>query len=600
MQEHMDNWSNSPDGPPRKKSRTRTMFLRFLFGGLGFVLLTAVAAAAMVPQLTSNRQETYAHSAHTTTQGSAKLTLDPNAHTLTIEAKVSGAPHDTPLVMHVHGDGNCSGSKLYMLQATSDDMGKVSITMTFQDEQDTTIPTNWFFNVHDTTQGPSDMPLSIACGPIKVDSSGLIGRARLHSVQQQVQNQSLITQTTTEGLATFHLDPSAQKLTIQAIIFGAPPNRPLVMHIHGDGSCSGSILYMLTATSDEIGHALATETLDDKQDTTIPSNWFFNVHDTTQGPSDMPLSIACGPIQTIDSTTAFAKLNPVQPSSATATPNPSGDLTTVKTSTSTQSITEGLTTLHLDPNAHTLTIQAIVFHAPPNIPLVMHIHGDGSCSGSILYMLQTTSDDAGNAYGSMTFSQDTNGNPIPTTIPNNWFFNVHDTTRQASDGKPLSIACGPVEMADSSGLTAHALLDPVQPDQTTSPSTTAPVTKGPSTQSTTLGLTVLYLNSAAHTLNVLAHIVGAPPNAALNMDIHGDGSCTGPTLFMLQTKSDNMGNATAIMPFDDQQDTTIPNNWFFNVDNTAKQGPDGKPQSIACGPILTPGPVGLAQLSPVS
>jgi len=579
------------------------MFLRFLFGGLGFVLLTAVAAAAMVPQLTYNRQDTYAHSAQSTTQGSAKLKLDTNAHTLTIEAKVSGAPHDTPLVMHVHGDGSCTGSKLYMLQATSDDMGKVSITMTFNDQQDTTIPTNWFFNVHDNTrQAANGDPLSIACGPIKVDSSGLTGHACLHSVQQQVENQDLITQSTTEGLTTLHLDTNAHTLAIQAIIFGAPPNRPLVMHVHGDGSCSGSILYMLQATSDDVGHALANQTFNDKQDTTIPSNWFFNVHDNTkQGPDGKPLSIACGPIQTIDSTTAFAKLNPVQPSSATPTPNPSGDLTTLKTTTttSTQSTTEGLTTLHLDPNAHTLTIQAIVFHAPPNIPLVMHIHGDGSCLGSILYMLQATSDDAGNAYGSMTFSQDANGNPAPTTIPNNWFFNVHDTTRQGPDGKPLSIACGPVEVADSSGLTAHALLDPVQPDQTTSPSTTAPVTKAPSTQSTTLGLTVLYLNSAAHTLNVLAHIVGAPPNTPLNMDIHGDGSCTGPTLFMLQTISDNTGNATAIMPFNDQKDTTIPNNWFFNVDNIAKQGPDGKPQSIACGPILTPGPVGLAQLSPV-
>src|SRR5260370_39267657 len=185
MQEHIDNWSNSPDGPPRKKSRTRTMFLRFLFGGLGFVLLTAVDAAAMVAQLTYNRQETYAHSAHNTTQGSAKLKLDPNAHTLTIEAKVSSAPHDTPLVMHVHGDGNCSGSKLYMLQATSDDMGKVSITMTFQDEQDTTIPTNWFFNVHDTTQEPSDMPLSITCCPIKKIYSSLTVLALFPPVQRK-------------------------------------------------------------------------------------------------------------------------------------------------------------------------------------------------------------------------------------------------------------------------------------------------------------------------------------------------------------------------------------------------------------------------------
>ena len=210
-------------------------------------------------------------------------------------------------------------------------------------------------------------------------------------------------------------------------------------------------------------------------------------------------------------------------------------------------------------------------------------------------MLQATSDNAGNAYATMTFSQDANNNALPTTIPTDWFFNVHDSTRQGPDGKPLSIACGPVKVADSSGLRGDALMLPVQPSQTTAP------TKTPSaTQSTTQGLTVLYLNAAAHTLNVLVHVIGAPPSTALSMNIHGDGSCTGPTLFMLQTKSDNTGNATAIMPFDDPQDTTIPNNWFFNVDNIAKQGPDGKPQSIACGPILAPGPVGLAQLSPVS
>src|SRR5260370_15094193 len=143
-----------------------------------------------------------------------------------------------------------------------------------------------------------------------------------------------MTQTTTEGLATFHLDPNAHTLAIQAIIFGAPPNRPLVMHVHGDGSCSGSILYMLQATSDDAGHALATQTLDDQQDTTIPSNWFFNVHDNTkQGPDGKPLSIACGPIQTVDSTIAFAKVHPVQPRSAPATPNPSVDLTTKNTAT---------------------------------------------------------------------------------------------------------------------------------------------------------------------------------------------------------------------------------------------------------------------------
>src|SRR5437588_13095145 len=59
MQEHIDGWSSTPNGPSRKKSRTRAMFLRFLFGGLGFVLLTAVAAAAIVPQL-AHTQKMYA------------------------------------------------------------------------------------------------------------------------------------------------------------------------------------------------------------------------------------------------------------------------------------------------------------------------------------------------------------------------------------------------------------------------------------------------------------------------------------------------------------------------------------------------------------
>src|SRR2546430_731224 len=112
MQEHSDDWSNTPDGPSRKKSRTRAMFLRFLFGGLGFVLLTAVAAAAIVPQL-AHMQTMYAaplHGGHqqynrhnqtkqSTTSGQITLQLDPDAKTLNIEAKVSDTPPNTPLVM---------------------------------------------------------------------------------------------------------------------------------------------------------------------------------------------------------------------------------------------------------------------------------------------------------------------------------------------------------------------------------------------------------------------------------------------------------------------------------------------------------------------
>jgi hypothetical protein len=364
------------------------------------------------------------------------------------------------------------------------------------------------------------------------------------------------------------------------------------MHVHGDGSCTGSILFGLHTTSDNDGHAFVSMTF--SQDihnnplpTTIPSDWFFNVHDTTrQGLDGKPLSIACGPVQTIDPTTGFAKLDPVQsPVAATPTQNPFG----VTTGITTLSTTEGLTTLHLDPNAHTLTIQANIFGAPPNIPLAMDVQGDGSCTGSILFPpLQATSDFAGNASATTTVNYTQN-----TMIPKNWFLNVHDATNQASDGMLPSLACGPIQVVDPSDSLAYALVLPVQPSQT------APIAPLPTVQGTTQGLSVLFLNAAKHVLNVLVHLMGAQPNIPLSLDIHGDGSCTGPTLFIIPATSNVTGNATALMPFNNVQDTQIPNNWFFSVDDPTKKGPDGQPLSLACGPIQTPGQVGLAQLTPV-
>jgi Cu/Zn superoxide dismutase len=357
------------------------------------------------------------------------------------------------------------------------------------------------------------------------------------------------------------------------------------MDLHDEGNCTGPILFTLQAISDTTGHASATLTFGDQEDTTIASDWFFNVHDTTrQAPDGEPLSIACSPIQVIDPTIGFAKLDPVQQNQTIPTPTPTTGSQTI------QSTTQGLTTLQLDPNVHKLTIQANIFGAPPNIPLVMHIHGDGSCTGSILFMTHATSNASGFASITMMFNDQQD-----TTIPKNWFFNVHDATKQAPDGKPLSIACGPIQVVDPSDLIAYAPLSPVQPSQIVTTATPAVTT----TQSTTQGLTILFLNSTMHTLNVLVHLVGAPPNTSLALDIHGDGSCTGKTLFMTPTISNNLGNANAIIPFNDQKDTTIPGNWFFTVRDSTKIGPDGQSRSIACGPIQAPGQVGLAQLSPV-
>ena len=606
MQDHMDDWSNTHKRLSHKQSRTRIMFPHFLFNVLGFVLLTSVAIGTMVPKLI-DLQNTYAiqpyqqpiyHGLQQTPQnptlGQATIKLDPKAHTMSIQAKLSNVPPNTPLVMGVQKNGICTEPIAFPLQATSDSTGHVSASMTFNDQQDTTIHSNWLFNVSDITRREANgKPLSIACGSIQVNSSGLQGQTELNPVLQHVAGLNQIAQSNTSGLTTLQLNPSAHTLAVEAIIFGAPPNTPLVLDIRGNGSCTGPIVFPLQATSDDAGHASTNMTFNDQQDSSIPNNWFFNIHNKTQiGPDGKPLSIACGPIQTIDSTLAFAKLDPVQP------PTPSSPASPTPAPSTEQSTTEGITTLQLDPSTHTLAVQTAIFGAPPNTPLVMHVHGDGSCKGSILYMLQTTSDNTGNAFAVMTFKDQQD-----TTIPKNWFFNVQDNTKQGPDGKPLSIACGSIQSTDSSGLIAEALLCPVQASQTTPQSanpTATPqtvTTSTPATQNTIQGLVVFYLNSAAHTLNLLAHIVGAPPKTTLAMNIHGGGSCTGPTLFLLQTTSDDTGNATAIMPFSDQQDTTISNQWYFTVDNTAKHDSNGKPLSIACSPIEAVGQVGLAQLN---
>src|SRR5205807_8735822 len=142
----------------------------------------------------------------------------------------------------------------------------------------------------------------------------------------------------------------------------AKHNKSLLIHAHGNQSYTGNIFNAPIATPDNARYAFASNTTrqdinGNQLDTTIPSDWFFNVHDTTrQGLDGKPLSIACGPVQTIDPTTGFAKLDSVQ-SPVAQTPIQNPVVTTLST-------TEGLTTLQLDPNEHTLTIQANIFGAP--------------------------------------------------------------------------------------------------------------------------------------------------------------------------------------------------------------------------------------------
>ena len=581
MRKHKDDWSTISDRLFRKKLRTRPMFLRFLFGILGSVIVITAAAAAIVPKLTGNQPRIYAYSSQSTTHGHVTLQLDPNLHVLAVQAKISDAPPNTPLAMDIL-NGSCTGTTLFPLQATSDDQGHASTAMIFSDQQDATIASNWFFNVYDTTRKAFNGDnLSIACGAIQVDSTGLTGQTQLEPVQQE--GLDLTTQSTTQGLAMLQLNSAAHTITVQAIIFGAPSNMPLVMNIHGSGSCTGPILFTLQATSDSQGHAFANMTFDDHRDSMISSGWFFNVHDTTRQEADgNPLSIACGPVQAINPTIAFARLAPVQPSLIQPTPT-----STLNPTTPTLSTTEGLATLQLNPNTHALTIQVNIFGAPSNIPLTMNIH-HGSCTGPTIPLpMHATSDAAGNASLTTTASDQQD-----TTIPKTLFFSVDDTTQQGLDGQSLSIACAPIEVADPSDQIAYALLCPAQLTPLT-PSLTTPTT--PTWQSTTQGLAVLFLNTAKHTLNVLAHLVGAPPNTPLGLDIRGGGSCTGPTLFMIPATSSAGGNINALMPFIDHTDTKLSQNWFFSI---YMQRPNGQLLSIACGSILTAGQVGLTQLSP--
>jgi hypothetical protein len=91
-----------------------------------------------------------------------------------------------------------------------------------------------------------------------------------------------------------------------------------------------------------------------------------------------------------------------------------------------------------------LVFMANISTNPPatKMGVVGHIH-QGQCMGPKLFILgEQKIDTKGNAaLGAKEFSKDETGGNIPNAIPNNWFFNIHDTDAKDAKGDPISLGC---------------------------------------------------------------------------------------------------------------------------------------------------------------
>jgi hypothetical protein len=179
---------------------------------------------------------------------------------------------------HIHA-GTCAntGSVLYPLQpVVSDAVGVGDVTTTVSGVTGGIPATGWAINIH-TGPGltPADQYRPIACLDVSNPS---------HAATFQGTFQPAVgTGNDVTGTATLSLSPTAHTLGVSLTVQGLDPNTVHPAHVHL-GSCQsqGPVLYPLpNLTADASGAASVTYTFTGVTATSIPGDWYVNVHNTT-------------------------------------------------------------------------------------------------------------------------------------------------------------------------------------------------------------------------------------------------------------------------------------------------------------------------------
>jgi len=149
------------------------------------VLTIAVCATQLTPN-----QKTYATflkkaAAKVTAQGNATLEFSDDKLRFSVSIKTSGLDGDTPIAAHVH-DAECLGTVLFSLSGKLNGSGEVEFEEEFAKDKagkniPTTIPTNWFFNFHDTKviDPQTGKGVSLGCEKLSVSDNGAKASAKV-------------------------------------------------------------------------------------------------------------------------------------------------------------------------------------------------------------------------------------------------------------------------------------------------------------------------------------------------------------------------------------------------------------------------------------
>jgi hypothetical protein len=197
MQEQVKDEIHITSRPTRKGSQARLKSLWPQLNTLGCALLVVLVFGILILQLIDH-QEIYAATLKTTgtptdtqenSKTTAKATLKDDQGTITFEASISTNLHNTPILAHVHEGGSPTGPILLMLHGETDQSGKVDLgpqsfsiangPKTNGQSLPSSIPTDWFFNVHDANviDPATNDPVSLGSAPFTANSKGTSAKA---------------------------------------------------------------------------------------------------------------------------------------------------------------------------------------------------------------------------------------------------------------------------------------------------------------------------------------------------------------------------------------------------------------------------------------
>lgn len=265
--------------------------------------------AALLILLATLHSTTLAHSqdgqgTHTivslqhTPHGTADLTWDPQATTLTVAIKLSGLQAQTSHPAHIHsGDCSTDGTIVYTLNnVVADTAGNGLSTTTINNVTGGIPATGWHINVHSgpTLQTPAEA-LAISCGNV-VNQQTSTNTTQSVSVPFDGANAD-----NQQATGTADLSLNQGILTVNMTVSNLVPGSEHDAHIHA-GSCEsqlpGNIVYPLNTLKAD-SHGVASSITIIPNVSSIPaSGWYINIHFGTDLSTQTGFDpIACGNVE---------------------------------------------------------------------------------------------------------------------------------------------------------------------------------------------------------------------------------------------------------------------------------------------------------------